>query len=176
MIRTPSCRSAGRKPLQACLRESVKFMDFVLAQVVKDASARSIDEKVEKAGEMLGFIAKLPSGIERDYYLKKTAEALDLDEGVLEAGNAEAGKAASSAAAAIGKAAWRQPGCRRPQGRGDPDPPDAEGRGDRAGSEGPDSAGGFHGSAASAGSRADFRSARRRRDGSMQRDACLRRR
>ena len=30
-----------------------------------------------------GFIAKLPSGIERDYYLKRTAEALDLDEGVL---------------------------------------------------------------------------------------------
>jgi DNA primase len=58
-------------------------MDFVLSQVVKGGQAVSIDEKVEKAGEMLGFIAKLPSGIERDYYLKKTAEALDMDETVL---------------------------------------------------------------------------------------------
>lgn len=65
------------------LRESVKFMDFVLGQVVHGGPSASIDEKVEKAGEMLGFIAKLPSGIERDYYLKQTAEALDLDEGVL---------------------------------------------------------------------------------------------
>jgi DNA primase len=32
---------------------------------------------------MLGFIAKLPSGIERDHYLKRTAEALDVDEGLL---------------------------------------------------------------------------------------------
>jgi DNA primase len=32
---------------------------------------------------MLGFIAKLPSGIERDHYLKKTAEALNVDEATL---------------------------------------------------------------------------------------------
>jgi DNA primase len=32
---------------------------------------------------MLGFIAKLSSGIEQDHYLKKTAEALDVDEGLL---------------------------------------------------------------------------------------------
>ena len=73
----------GQEAFAACLRESVKFMDFVLTQVVNNVSAASIDEKVEKAGEMLGYIAKLPSGIERDYYLKRTAEALDLDEGVL---------------------------------------------------------------------------------------------
>ncbi len=73
----------GQDAFAACLRESVKFMDFVLAQVVKGGHDLSIDEKVEKAGEMLGFIAKLQSGIERDHYLKKTAEALDLDEAVL---------------------------------------------------------------------------------------------
>lgn len=73
----------GRDAFAARLRESVKFMDFVLSQVVGEGSAASIDEKVEKAGEMLGFIAKLPSGIERDHYLKKTAEALDLDESLL---------------------------------------------------------------------------------------------
>ena len=73
----------GYEAFASCLRKSEKFMDFVLGQVVKGGQATSIDEKVEKAGEMLGYIARLPSGIERDYYLKRTAEALDLDEGVL---------------------------------------------------------------------------------------------
>jgi DNA primase len=73
----------GYEAFASCLRKSEKFMDFVLAQVVKDGQTVSIDEKVEKAGEMLGFIARLPSGIERDHYLKRTAEALDLDENVL---------------------------------------------------------------------------------------------
>jgi DNA primase len=73
----------GQDAFSARLRQSVKFMDFVLAQVVKSGPSASIDDKVEKAGEMLGFIAKLPSGIERNHYVKKTAEALDLDEAVL---------------------------------------------------------------------------------------------
>jgi DNA primase len=73
----------GYEAFTSCLRKSEKFMDFVLGQVVKGGLAPSIDEKVEKAGEMLGYIARLPSGIERDHYLKRTAEALDLDEGVL---------------------------------------------------------------------------------------------
>ncbi len=73
----------GQEAFAARLRESAKFMDFVLAQVVKDGGSFSIDEKVEKAGEMLGFISRLPSGIERDYYLKRTAEELNLDEAVL---------------------------------------------------------------------------------------------
>jgi DNA primase len=73
----------GTEAFAAHLRQSVKFMDFVLTQVVTKGPAASIDEKVEKASVMLEFIAKLTSGIERDYYLKKTAEALDLDEAVL---------------------------------------------------------------------------------------------
>ncbi|HUK99395.1 MAG TPA: DNA primase, partial [Nitrospirota bacterium] len=73
----------GSDAFTACLRESIKFMDFVLKQVMGGRPPHSIDEKVEKADEMLLFIAKLPNGIERDYYLKKTAEALDLDETVL---------------------------------------------------------------------------------------------
>jgi len=73
----------GYEAFASCLKGSVKFMDFVLGQVVRSGSTASIDEKVEQAGEMLGFIAKLPSGIERDHYLKRTAEALDVDEGLL---------------------------------------------------------------------------------------------
>jgi len=73
----------GYEAFASCLKTSVKFMEFVLTQVVRTGGTASIDEKVKKAGEMLGFIAKLPSGIERDHYLKRTAEALDLDESVL---------------------------------------------------------------------------------------------
>ena len=73
----------GQEAFAARLRESAKFMDFVLAQVVQKGPVASIDEKVERAGEMLGFISRLPSGIERDYYVKRTAEELDLDEAVL---------------------------------------------------------------------------------------------
>jgi len=73
----------GHDAFAACLRKSVKFMDFVLGQVLKSGSLASIDDKVQKAEEMLGFIAKIPSGIERDHYIRKTAEALDLNETVL---------------------------------------------------------------------------------------------
>lgn len=68
----------------ACLRQASPLMDFVLTQVVsRGGSAASIEEKKTWEGEMLGFIAKLPSGIERDHYLKKTAEALDVNEASL---------------------------------------------------------------------------------------------
>jgi len=73
----------GQEAFAARLRESSKFMDFVIEQVVKSSPSRSIDEKIEKAEEMLSYISRLPSGIERDHYLKKTAEILDLDETVL---------------------------------------------------------------------------------------------
>jgi DNA primase len=76
-------KNKGYEAFAACLKRSEKFMDFVLGQVLKGGQSAPIDEKAEKAREMLGFIARLPSGIERDYYLKRTAEALDLDEGVL---------------------------------------------------------------------------------------------
>jgi DNA primase len=73
----------GQESFAARLRESAKFMDFVIEQVVKNSPHSSIDEKIEKAEEMLSYISRLPSGIERDHYLRKTAEILDLDETVL---------------------------------------------------------------------------------------------
>ncbi len=76
-------KKQGYEAFAACLRKSQKLMDFVLAQVVRDGARATIDEKVERAGEMLGFIARLPSGLERDHYLRKTAEALSVDEATL---------------------------------------------------------------------------------------------
>ncbi|MGE5173626.1 MAG: DNA primase [Betaproteobacteria bacterium] len=64
----------------ASLKDAVPLMDFVLGQVVKGGAGTAIGDKVTQAGEMLGFIAKLPSSIEQNHYLKKTAEALDVSE------------------------------------------------------------------------------------------------
>jgi DNA primase len=74
---------SGAEAFATRLRESVKFMDFVLGQVVGDAANAPIDDKVRKAGEMLALIARLPSAIERDHYMKKTAEGLGIDEPLL---------------------------------------------------------------------------------------------
>jgi DNA primase len=103
----------GYEAFASCLKKSVKFMDFVLGQVVKGGHVTSIDDKVEKAGEMLGIIAKLPSGIERDHYLKKTAEALDLDEAVLRQEMPKDGKRVQ--AAPSGTQAVRPSRSRRPK-------------------------------------------------------------
>jgi len=76
-------KKSGFEGFTTCLREAVPLMDFILRQVVKGGAGASIDEKKSWEDEMLGFIAKLPSGIERDHYLKKTAEALDVSEATL---------------------------------------------------------------------------------------------
>lgn len=76
-------QTKGADAFAARLRESSKFMDFVIEQVVKSSPVRTIDEKIDKSEQMLAYISKLPSGIERDHYLKKIAELLDLDEAVL---------------------------------------------------------------------------------------------
>ncbi len=70
----------GYEAFAVCLRQAVPLMDFVLGQVAKAGKGAAIGEKIAQAGEMLGFIEKLPSSIERNHYLKKTAEALSIDE------------------------------------------------------------------------------------------------
>jgi DNA primase len=104
----------GGEAFAARLRQSVKFMDFVLGQVAQGGASASIDEKVEKADEMLGYIARLPSGIERDHYLKKTAEALDLDETVLRQEMPKQGKGQAHRSPAA-PAAASQPQAHRPR-------------------------------------------------------------
>ena len=73
-------KKKGFEAFAASLRESVPLMDFILAQVVKDGASAPIDEKDRLAAEMLGYIGRLPSEIERSHYLKRTAEALDIGE------------------------------------------------------------------------------------------------
>jgi len=144
----------GYEAFSSCLRKSEKFMDFVLGQVVKGGLATSIDDKVEKAGEMLGYIARLPSGIERDHYLKRTAEALDLDEGVLRQELPRQGKVQR-----IMQRNNRRLPRRGAQAQGgrDPDPSHAEGRNNRAEPSAADQAARLHRSAVPPGGGKDLR-------------------
>ncbi len=73
----------GYEAFTVCLRQAESLMDFILRQVVKGGMHASIEDKKTWESEMLGFIAKLPTGIERDHYLRKTAEALDVNEATL---------------------------------------------------------------------------------------------
>jgi DNA primase len=63
-----------------CLKDAVPLMDFVLGHVVRGGAGTAINDKIEQAREMLGFISKLPTSIEQNHYLKKTAEVLDVSE------------------------------------------------------------------------------------------------
>ncbi len=81
--RSTFLQKQGQEAFAARLRESSKFMDFVIEQVVKSSPSSGIDEKREKAEEMLSYISRLPSVIERNHYIKKTAEILEVDETAL---------------------------------------------------------------------------------------------
>jgi DNA primase len=103
----------GQEAFAARLRESSKFMDFVIEQVVKNSPSSGIDEKREKAEEMLSYISRLPSVIERNHYIKKTAETLELDEtALLEEMQKQAAKHPHVQAGAVPAATAR---VRRPQ-------------------------------------------------------------
>ncbi len=65
------------------LRASTTLMDFILSQVVKDGAAAPIEEKNRQVAEMSGYINRISSEIEKSHYIKKTAEALNVDEGDL---------------------------------------------------------------------------------------------
>ncbi len=73
-------KKRGYDPFINCLKDAVPLMDFVLGHVVRGGAGTAINDKIEQACEMLRFISKLPTSIEQNHYLKKTAEALDVSE------------------------------------------------------------------------------------------------
>ena len=70
----------GKDAFAASLTAAVPLMDFVLDQVVKDSAHASIDEKNELVTELRGYLDKITSEIEKSHYIKKTAEALNIEE------------------------------------------------------------------------------------------------
>ncbi len=62
------------------LKKSIPLMDFVITQVAEEGEGSEISQKIFRARKMLEFVSKLPTSIERNHYLKKIAEILDLNE------------------------------------------------------------------------------------------------
>lgn len=73
----------GYEAFAARLRDSARLMDFALGHIAAEMPSGTIEEKVEAARKMLELVSRLQSGIERDHYLKKAADILDIDEGLL---------------------------------------------------------------------------------------------
>lgn len=65
------------------LRQSVKILDFFIDYTIDKRQIRSIDDKVSIANETLPKISLVKNSIERDYYIKRLAERLQVDEALL---------------------------------------------------------------------------------------------
>jgi DNA primase len=70
----------GKQAFDEALKKSVKLMDFVHSAVVKIGAKAPIDERMDTAKEMVGFIEKIPDRNIQNYYIKKIIDALDIDE------------------------------------------------------------------------------------------------
>jgi DNA primase len=73
----------GREVFGASLAAAAPLMDFVLAQIVRNSTTASIEEKNEQAQQLKGYLARLPSEVEKGLYIKRSAEVLGVDEGDL---------------------------------------------------------------------------------------------
>ncbi len=73
----------GREVFAAGLAAAVPLMDFVLEQVVQASAASSIEEKNERVQDLKGYLARIPSEVEKGLYIKRSAEVLGVDEGDL---------------------------------------------------------------------------------------------
>ncbi len=69
----------GREAFRRLLGESRSRFDYVIEGVVAKYNLENADEKVRAANELCREISMLYSQIERDIYIKKTADALGLD-------------------------------------------------------------------------------------------------
>ncbi|MBI5043818.1 MAG: DNA primase [Nitrospirae bacterium] len=62
------------------LKNSEKLLDFVIRETKGKEALSSIDEKVRVADEVLPLISRLPNKIERNAYVRRHAEEIQLDE------------------------------------------------------------------------------------------------
>jgi DNA primase len=62
------------------LKNSEKLLDFVIRETKGKEALSSIDEKVKVVDEVLPLINRLPNKIERNVYIRRLAEELQLDE------------------------------------------------------------------------------------------------
>ncbi len=62
------------------LKNSEKLLDFVIIETKGKEALNAIDEKIRVVDEVLPLISRLPNKIERNAYIRRLAEELQLDE------------------------------------------------------------------------------------------------
>lgn len=65
------------------LKKSVKILDFFMNYTIDNSSIDTIDDKISIVNEILPKISMVKNRIERDYYLKRLSERLNIDERLL---------------------------------------------------------------------------------------------
>lgn len=71
------------KAWQEAVNKKVNFMDYFFTVNLQNQSLDNIDVKRKIGARLLSWIAKLGDAIEKDYYLKKLAAVLNVDENAL---------------------------------------------------------------------------------------------
>ncbi len=74
------CAKKDPAAYQKAVAEAVPIGDYVMATVLTQVDGSTREGKKEAARRLLIAIAKLPDPVERDYYLKKIASELEIDE------------------------------------------------------------------------------------------------
>ncbi|MFQ5455920.1 MAG: DNA primase [Nitrospirota bacterium] len=76
-------RSKGRGEFLKLLEGSQKLLDFAIERSIKEIDINDIKERIGAADKMLPILQKIPNIIERNFYLKRLADKLDIDERIL---------------------------------------------------------------------------------------------
>lgn len=69
----------GREAFRTLLKESRSRFDYTIENITSKYNLENADEKLRAANELCREISSVYSQIERDIYIKKTADALELD-------------------------------------------------------------------------------------------------
>lgn len=70
----------GAAAFKDLLSKPVGLLDFVLQQIVPNASKKTLEEKLRIIDEVLPVLAKIPNHVERSHYLKWVADQLGVQE------------------------------------------------------------------------------------------------
>jgi DNA primase len=73
----------GKEKLEACLKESVSFLDYCVNRSLGRNSSTTPEGKLEISKDILPLIQKVRDPLLQDEYLSRLADALNVDRGVL---------------------------------------------------------------------------------------------
>lgn len=73
----------GRDSFFMLTQEAPGLVDFSLRQILTEEKTQDIGEKVDRVGEAISVISRIPNSIERGYYIKRLAEEIGIDEAFL---------------------------------------------------------------------------------------------